>query len=49
MISQYAMWAAGICYLTAAAAYYHEGKVWIATTMLLYAASVITVWMGGNR
>ena len=49
MIAQIAMWSAGICYLVAAGGYYYEGKVWTATTMLLYAASVITVWMAGTK
>jgi hypothetical protein len=50
MIAQIAMWSAGVCYLTAAGAYYFiERQPWTATTMLLYAASVITVWMAGTK
>jgi hypothetical protein len=49
MIAQYAMWAAAVCYTTAATAYFIEGKPWMTATMALYAASVITVWMAGDK
>jgi hypothetical protein len=49
MVAQYAMWGACVCYLVAGGAYLHENQTWTAMTTLLYAASVITVWMAGTK
>jgi hypothetical protein len=48
-VAQYAMWGACVCYTAAAAAFYYGGKPWMTLTMALYAASVITVWMAGDK
>lgn len=40
---------AGICYVGASLSYTFEGQPWMGSTMLLYAASIATIYMAGTN
>lgn len=48
-VAHIAMFGAAACYIVAATAYFIAGMTWMFLTMMLYAISVLTVWMAGTK
>lgn len=48
-LPQMAMTGAACCYAVGCVGYYLEGKPWMSTTLLLYAMTAVTLYMGGDK
>jgi hypothetical protein len=49
LLSQYAMTGAAICYAFGCIGYFLEGRHWMAATLALYALTVGTLYMAGDK
>lgn len=49
MTAEWIMAGIGIGYVMAAVAYVREGQPWMASTLLLYAASIYTIYKAGTQ